>query len=338
MYFVAPTTLTDNEGNVFDYEGGQYQSKNERSSFAQGKVETDSYFLAGDKMHLDDIRGIYKIQNNVTMIAKENDVIISGNAAIYDKKNNITKVYDHPVMRLAAENDTLFVTADTLVSIDSDDASKKRLLAYSNVKIYKTDIQGVADSLAYVVADSTLQMFGSPVLWSDENQMSADSIMIIVSGGTVEQMHMRNNAFVITKDSSSNFNQIKGRSMHVQFESDQLSEVFVSGNGESIFFMYNDETGLLMGMNKIICSDIGLYFEDQILIDAKFFVSPEGDFIPPHLLKESDRQLKGFVWRGAERPNKVDLVGTTLPAPPPAHDQPNQSLEIPNKEIGLPEH
>ena len=337
MYFVAPTTLTDNEGNVFEYEGGQYHSKNKRSNFALGRVETESYFLSGDKMHLDDVRGIYKIRNNVTMIAKENDVFISGHEAVYDKKNNITKVYDQPLMKLAAENDTLYITADTLVSIDSELASNKRLLAYSNVKIYKTDIQGVTDSLAYIIADSILQMFGSPVLWSDQNQMSADSIVIVVSNSTVEQMEMRNNAFVITKDSSNNFNQIKGRDMRVQFKFDLLSEVFVSGNGESIFFMYDEEDGMLMGMNKIICSDIGLYFENQSLIDAKFFINPEGDFIPPHLLKESDKQLSGFIWRGSERPAKTDLTGGS-PIIEPVKDPPSQSLEIPNKKIDLPEH
>jgi len=40
-----------------------------------------------------------------------------------------------------------FFQADTLVSIDNKDLKKRRLLAYHNVKIFKTDMQGKADRL-----------------------------------------------------------------------------------------------------------------------------------------------------------------------------------------------
>jgi lipopolysaccharide export system protein LptA len=336
MYFVAPTTLTDNEEDVFYYEGGQYHSKNKRSNFFQGKIETESYFLAGDNMHLDDIRGVYQVSTNVTMLAKENDIIITGQEAVHTKSTGTTKVYNNPLMKLVAEKDTLYVSADTLVSIDGAESAEKRLLAYSNVKIFKNDLQGVADSLAYYVADSILFMFGSPVLWSDENQMTADSIQILVSNGTIQQMNMVNNAFVITKDSADNFNQIKGRSMAARFVSDQLSEVFVSGNGESIFFMYDEDNGNLLGMNKIICSDIGLYFEDQKLTNASFLVNPEGDFIPPHLLNASDKQLSGFVWRADERPVKEDLTALSEIRTPV--EQERQPIIIPDKKIRPPDH
>ena len=336
MNFVAPTTLTDTEENVFFYEGGIYQSQNKRSNFIQGKVETESYFLAGDKMRLDDVRGVYRVSTNVTMVSKESDVIITGEEALYTKSNETTKVYNKALMKLVAEKDTLYVSADTLISIDNALDSEKRLLAYSNVKIFKKDLQGITDSLAYNVADSILHMYGSPVLWSDENQMTADSIQILVSNSTIEQMDMKNNAFVITKDSSDNYNQIKGRAMSASFDADQLSEVFVSGNGESLFFMYDEETGLLIGVNKIVCSDIGLYFENQVLTNASFLIDPEGSFIPPHMLKDSDKQLRGFVWRGEERPEKEDLTGAH--SGPARKEQPIQPLVIPDKKIKLPEH
>lgn len=308
IYFVAQTTLTDNDDNVFVYEGGKYNSKQKRSDFDLGRVETEDFFIAGDNMRLDDVSGIYSLKTNVTMYGKENSIIITGNGAIHDRKKDITKVFDSPLMRMVAENDTLFVSADTLVSMDSPLASEKRLLAYSNVKIFKNDIQGVTDSLVYVVADSVLQMFGAPVLWSDGNQMSADSVSILVRNSTLEKMDMQNNAFVITKDSVDNFNQIKGRNLTASFKDDELSQVYVSGNGESVFFQYSEESGELMGMNTILCSDIGLYFKDQKLTNASFLGNPEGRFIPPHVLKDEDKQLSGFSWREQERPDKASVV------------------------------
>ena len=331
IYFVAPTSLTDNENNVFQYEGGKYNSKQKQSDFALGRVETEDYFIAGDNMRLDDVSGIYAVSQNVTMYGKENKVIITGHGAIHDRRKNITKIFDSPLMKMVAENDTLFVSADTLVSMDSPVASRKRLLAYSNVKIYKRDIQGVADSLVYKVADSTLFMYGAPVLWSDGNQMSADSVSMLVSNSALDKMDMNNNAFVITKDSSDNFNQIKGRNLTARFKNQELSEVFVSGNGESIFFMYSEDSGELMGMNKILCSDIGLYFENQTLTDASFLGNPEGSFIPPLVLTPEDQQLSGFVWREKERPDKESVVAGSPQAVLP--DRPPGELSIPNNSL-----
>jgi hypothetical protein len=72
--------------------------------------------------------------------------------------------------------------------------------------------------------------------------------------------------------------------------------------------MYDEVTNVLMGMNKIICSDITLIFEDKILKDASFLVNPEGDFIPPHELKATDKTLKGFIWHGELRPERADFI------------------------------
>ena len=45
--------------------------------------------------------------------------------------------------------DTLFLSADTLINIEDSIPQKERLLAFHNVRIYKTDLQGIADSLSY---------------------------------------------------------------------------------------------------------------------------------------------------------------------------------------------
>lgn len=316
VYFVAPTKLTDVDGDVFHHEGGQYNSKQKRSKYDIGTVETTDYFLKGKSMHLDDIRGIYNISGNVLMVSKSDDIFITGQRSIYYKKSSITKVFDNALMRMVINQDTLYLKADTLISIDSKVRSEKRLLGYNNVRVFKSNLQAATDSLVYSVADSTMNFYGNPVLWTDGNQLTADSVNMIISNEAIDVLNMNNNAFVITQDSSKNYNQIKGRDMIAKFEGNELSKVNVYGNGESIFYMYDEVTNVMMGMNKIICSDITLIFENRILKDASFLVNPEGDFIPPHELKETDKTLKGFVWHGDLRPELIDFdrpfIGDTI--------------------------
>ncbi len=308
VYFVAPTVLTDTDGDVFHHQGGQYNSKQKKSDYVLGQVDTEDYFLKGNDLRLDEIRGLYYISGDVLMVAKTNDIFITGQQSIYNKKTSTTIIYDQALMRMVTELDTLYLTADTLVSIDNKIPGKKKLLAYGNVRIFKSNLQAVTDSLEYNVADSTMFFYGNPILWTDGNQLTADSINMVIRKKAIESLNMKNKAFVITQDSSLNYNQIKGRNMVARFTDNELRVVNVFGNGESVFFMYDEETYALLGMNKIICSDITLIFENQVLKDASFLVNPEGQFIPPHELKDPDRYLQGFAWHGELRPVLDDFV------------------------------
>lgn len=307
VYFVAPTVLTSTDGEVFYHEGGQYNSKAKRSVYTLGRVETQDYFLKGKNLRLDEAKGLYFVSGNVLMISKGDDIFITGQKSIYDKRRSITKIYDNALLRMMVNEDTLYLKADTLISIDSRQRSEKRLLAYHNVRVFKSNIQSVADSLAYGVADSTMYFFGDPVLWTAGNQLTADSINMVIKNKAIDLLNMNEKAFVITSDSIGNHNQIKGRDMVARFKNNELGVVDVYGNGESIFFMFDQQTNQFMGMNKIICSDITLKFENRTLKDASFRVKPEGDFIPPHELKEDDKTLKGFKWHEDIRPKLIDF-------------------------------
>lgn len=312
VYFVAPTEITDVDGNIFNYTEGIYETKLKSSDLFKGIAETESYFMKGNKMNLDDIRGIYTVTGNVYMLSKDENIIITGQKAIMNKTTSTTKIFNKPLLKMVDEGDTLYMTADTLVSIDSEENVNKRLLAYSNVKIFKKDLSGVCDSIAYFQSDSTMTLYNDPVLWTGENQMSGDTIDIIIQNKGLHRMDLYPKAFVVSADSADYYNQIKGRSMVAWFRNEDLDIVNVYGNGESIFFMRDEKTRNLVGMNTIICSDITLKFENRVLTDASFLVNPEGKFIPPHELKNEDTKLNAFEWRGEDKPSKQEVLANEL--------------------------
>jgi lipopolysaccharide export system protein LptA len=267
------------------------------------------------------------------MLAKEDDIIITGQNSIYDRKNSITTVYDNAMMKMVTEGDTLYLRADTLVSIDSSKPSEKRLLAYNNVRIFKSNLQATADSIAYSVADSVMYFYTNPVMWTSGNQLTADSINMVIHNRSIDTLNLKGQAFVITQDSSKNFNQIKGREMIAKFAESDLKQVNVYGNGESIFYMYDEITYDLVGMNNILCSNITLIFENRTLKDAAFLVNPEGKFIPPHELTEEDKTLRGFQWLSDRRPALSEFVGIqkTTELPPTTPDNQQINLELKKK-------
>lgn len=308
IYFRDTTELTNVEGEVFTYESGTYNTIEESSVFYKGFIESPSYYLYGNRLHFDDANKVYSAEKNVKIVAKGNDIVILGEEAKYNEKEGVIRVYNDALLKVLSGTDTLYLSADTLVSIDSEIIEDKRLLAYHNVKIFKTDIQGLADSLSYFQADSVLTFYNDPILWTQDNQMSADSIDLIIKNNTISKLHMVNNSFIITKDSLFNYNQIKGRTVDAIFVENQLTTVYVQGNGESIFFMLTDDNSAVLGMNKILCSDMTLNFVDNALYDINFYTGNEGSFIPPHELEEPETRLSGFKWLEEQKPDFEDVV------------------------------
>lgn len=321
IFFRDHTIIKDKEGGTAVYENGFYDTNKKQSSLNRGEIETQSYKLNGDKYFLNDLRKFYKAKGNVVMTSKEENLIIYGDDGDYDRKAGITKVYGNAYLaKISDDSDTLFLTADTLVSVESPDPAKKKLLAYNNVKIFKSDLQGIADSLVYVAHDSTLYFFNDPVLWTQENQMTADSIRMLITNKTIDKIYLVNNSFVVSQDSLSHFNQIKGRKMTAIFDGKAISHVDVMGNGESIYYALQElekkseekdslqTIAVLTGMNKIICSNMKINFKEGKVNNISFYVRPDASFIPPHEIREGDKKLRGFVWRKKEKPEKEDVV------------------------------
>ena len=313
IYFRTPTTVHDKDSATFVYEGGEYDTKIRRSIIQSGTGESPEYKLAGLEYKLDDIRKVYQVRGNVVLTSKKENLIIYGQAVDYYKLKGVSKVYNKAyVAKIAENNDTLFISADTLVSIENADPKKKRLLAYNNVKIFKSDMQGVADSLEYREADSTLYFYKNPILWTEGNQMTADSIRMLMKGKGIDKIYLNVNAFVISKDSLINYNQIKGRKMTAEFKDSKINKVIVEGNGESIYFALSEDDGSAMGLNKIICSNITIRFKDGKVNSFSFYKQPDANFIPPHEQKKEDLTLSGFSWKEKEKPAKSDVVKSPL--------------------------
>ncbi|HEY3404646.1 MAG TPA: OstA-like protein [Ohtaekwangia sp.] len=318
IYFVSPTTVVRSDSSTAVYEKGFYQTTTKQSDLKVSRVESPDYILEAIDNKIDDIQKKYLFSGNVVMTYKKENLIIYGQNADYYRGQGIAKVYNQAyVAKVTENNDTLFMTADTLVSIDNVDPAKKKLLAYNNVKIYKTDMQGLADSLEYRSIDSTLYFYNNPVLWSEGNQMTADSIRMLIKNNTIDRVFMVSKAFVISRDTLINFNQIKGRRMTTYFRDKKINKIDVDGNGESLYFALDEKTNAAMGMNKIICSKITIRFRNGRIDNLSFYTKPDANFIPPHELNPEDMTLEGFAWKEKEKPSRNDVVKPQTPLQAP---------------------
>jgi lipopolysaccharide export system protein LptA len=309
--FVGPTRIFDSDGVLYA-ESGEYYLDSKLSNFS-GRVsmETDKYFLSADQVRYDQLQQIGKASGKVLMVSKTDNIRIHGAEARYNKFTGITLVYGSPYMETPMDNDTLFLGADTLISIERKAENFRLLIAYYRVKLFKQDMQGLADSLVYRFTDSTIHFYRNPVLWSKSNQLTSDSLYVQMANQTIDKMYMTDRALMISEDTLGYYNQLAGRKMIAHFDSGKIDFVEVHGNGESIYHALKEDT-VLMGLNKVQCSDMRIQFYQNELQAITFYVQPDAVFIPPKEIEPDETKLKGFDWKIQLRPRKEDItdVGT----------------------------
>ncbi len=307
-YFKGPTKIAKKDGTILNAYKGKYITRIEKSEIEKGVIESGDQELEGDVLDFDDLKKFYTSTGNVKLTSEKDRVIILGDFGKYWAQDSIIKIYGNAVMKKAFNNDTLYLSADTLVSIDHPDPAKKRLLAYNNVKMYHNEMQGKADSLAYHQADSIIYFYDDPIIWNDGSQIVADSINMIIKNDQIDRMNLTQNSFVISLDSLLiRHNQIKGRDMIAYFRENEINKVDVFGNAESIYFVAENDS-ILFGMNKILCSDMSILFKNGEVNSINTYVNPDATLFPPHEMKEPDTRLKGYRWREDEKPTKEEVI------------------------------
>ncbi len=299
-WFYGPTKIISDSVSIF-CERGWYNLKKDISKFSvHAFMQTHEHSVRGDTLFYDKHRGYGTADGNVEMLDTVQKVVLYGNKAVYWEKPERSMITDSALfVQYSAEGDSLYLHADTLRSF-TDTAGYRMLTAFFGVRIYSKDMQGACDSLSYSFADSVIRMFGSPVLWSGENQMTAKTIYLFTRGRNIDHFEMITDAMIISRYDSVHFNQIKGKNMTGYFRDNHLYRIDVNGNGQSIY--YPDDQGEIIGYNKVECSNIIIWVKDNKIRKIVMLKQPSGTLDPPPQTFTEDQKLKGFIWLDARRP------------------------------------
>ncbi|HXP50074.1 MAG TPA: hypothetical protein VN922_08980, partial [Bacteroidia bacterium] len=283
--------------------------------------------LSGDSLYYDKKKDFGVVTNNVSLTDSIDNIVIKGEYAVYTGADRTIMVTRHALMDQLFEKDTLHLHGDTLFGYnismtDSNKAAKtpKLLLAYHHVKFYKKDMQGKCDSLSYDEKDSTMRMFYKPVVWANENQMTADTVRLLMAHKKLDVLDMRHNSFIISRDTlaskedSLQFNQIKGRNMKGYFVKNKIHKVKVIGNAQTIYYVYSDNNKTIVGANRADCSNMLIYIDSNKVKSITYLDKPDATMFPKKDIKPSEFLLGNFSWRIKERPmRKEDIFKVDLP-------------------------
>ena len=353
-YFYGPTDIIS-DSNLIYCEYGWYDTKNDlarvsKNSYIQNKEKK----LKGDSIFYDKAKGFGEAFSHVSVLDSTAKVLITGEYANYYEKRDSAFVTDKALMTKYGGGDTLFLHADTLkiytltdtlwlepvTMLDSllDDSletnlsqemvledtvdsftidTAKIITAYYHVQAFKIDLQMRCDSLVYSTKDSVIQMYNSPVIWSDDQQVTADYIKILTEDNSPTEMYLDKNAFIILKEDSLHFNQIEGVNMQAYFEDNTLSRLRIENQAKSIFFPREEPTaeqerdslkGDLIGANFTESRRMTIWFDDNQPSKITLYSNPKGVLEPLEYKPVEQQRLEGFVWKDAIRPKTLSDI------------------------------
>ena len=315
VYFTIPktaetkglTNLVSKDGNTLDAQNGSfYDTEGKKFRFFDGVVESETSRIKAKELYYSELEDYYEGKEDVSVLNKERQIEVFGDVGEYWEERKYSQVYGNALVRRYFEKDTLYMASDSLISQDGEADSMKYLLAFRAVKIVKTDLSGVADSLVYNYSDSSIQLFKDPVMWNQKSQITADSMVFYIANEELDRVFMKDKVFVITQDTLMNFNQMKGRTMVGYFEEGQMDKIDIDGNGESLYFALQADT-ISQGVNKTLSANIKLRFKNGAIQRVTYGIKPDGKFTPFQLINEQNSRLEGFTWRLEEKPDMDDI-------------------------------
>ncbi|TSA27527.1 MAG: organic solvent tolerance protein OstA [Bacteroidetes bacterium] len=311
-YFYGPTTIVskDKVDSIYCIDGW-YDTRKDISRFRYGaEIYHQAQLLTGDTVYYERLNGFGQVYNNAMILDTVQHIALTGNYGEMKRKRGIGFMTRRATGILIEKNDSLFMHGDTIKAYfdpEEDQQKIRAMLAFYNVRFFRKDLQGACDSLVYHRSDSTIFMYHDPVIWSGKNQLTADTITLTIRNGELDTMVMYKSAFIISRDDTAKYNQIKGKDMIAYFLKNELYKIKVTGNSETIYFA-REEDQTLIGINRLYASDMLIFVDDNDIHTITYIEKPTGTLYPENEISPYDLLLKNFKWREDQRPKMKEEI------------------------------
>ncbi|HET9824295.1 MAG TPA: OstA-like protein [Chitinophagaceae bacterium] len=351
--FIAKTFIRDSANRTIVTREGYYDTRNRKAEFGSRPIiEDGARRYTGDKISTNDSTHMSQIIGNAVIIDTAQGTTIIGGVIIANNSTESFLAFNKPLMIVKQEKDSIYITADTLFSARLSDlygvkdstikdsaqkdsmtmvkkADTKQTLkktdtkqkdstdryfeAFYHVRIFSDSVQSVCDSMFYSFKDSVFRLFKDPVVWSKENQVTGDTILLFTKNKKADRIKVFENSLLVSKVQADFFNQVKSARMDGYLTDGSLDSVRARGFAECIYYIQNEDSSFT-GINQSTSDIIDIYFgqdstgKERELQKVVFRSAVKGTLWPMHAKTPEELRLRNFKWFADRRPKtKYDL-------------------------------
>lgn len=360
---VSVSTIINKDATITTYQGTYNTDTELAELYKRSKVVASTgTTLEGDTLFYDRAIGIGEAFGNMEIVDTAHCVILNGDYGYYNEITDSAFATGHALAREYSQGDTLYMHGKYLYSFSVTDSisvpedtikgtqaytiidTTHVMVAHPRVRFYRTDMQGICDSMRFQEKDSTMYMFHHPVVWSDERQIFGNIIEVKLNDSTIERATLPDFAFTAERVEENFFDQLAGKEMIAYFENSELKKLDVNGNVQAIMLpMENDST-----YNKVVnveSSFLTADFKGREIEKMKMWPQTSGTVTPLYLAKKSLFYLPQFKWYAEMRPLSPADVFVVPPMmeelmsdiPPSSFVPPRRKIVVDGKLTDAPE-
>lgn len=307
---LGPSDIVSDENHIYS-ERGFYDTLNEFAELLDRSVLTNQgKKLTGDSLFYDRARSFGEAFMNVVMNDTINRNMLTGDYCWYDEREGSAMATDRAVAIDYSQGDSLYIHGDTLRLYTFDmntDSVYRKVHAYHRVRMFRTDVQAVCDSLVFNSQDSCIVMYTDPVLWNGPQQLLGEEIRIYMNDSTIDWVHIINQALSVEMKDSIHFNQVNGKEMKAYFIDGDIRRVEVIANVLLIYYPEEDD-GTMIGMNSSETSLLNIYLNNRKLEHMVMSPKSNGTLYPMDQIPGDKMRLPAFLWLDYIRPVDKDDI------------------------------
>ena len=308
---ISPTEIIYEEETDIHTSRGWYNTQTEHSMLLDRSVvhHIDGRMMTGDTIYYDKQIGFGEVLGDMLMSDSTQKATLTGQYGQMWEENSRGYATDSALMVDWSDSAHLaYIHADTLFTEELHyedsarmDSTYRRVRAYFGVRVYRDDMQMTCDSMVYLTSDSTMHLYRDPVSWSDNQQISADSIVAFIVNGSIEHAVGNGNALCVMQDTLEYFNQMSGKIVTVYLKDGEMTHIDTDGNALTVYYAKEND-GSMVGVNTTASSFIRMYIVDQKMHHMRFTKETIGVLYPIDQVPAGSDRLANFFWAEDKRP------------------------------------
>ena len=309
---VGPSDIRSNRNHIYSTLGRYFTATDQAHLLNRSVLTNDDKRLIGDSIYYDRISGFGEAFDRVEMDEFGGKTRLTGDYIYYNELADSAYATRRAIAIDYSQGDSMFIHGDTLrllTRFPDTDSVYRIVQAYRKVRIYRDDVQAVCDSLEFNSLDSCMTMYFDPVIWNGPQQVLGEVVRVYLNDSTVEWAHVENQALIVERVDTNQFNQISGREVKAYFVGGNIERTDVEGNVKVVYYYTEEGDSVAFGMNTTECTYLTAYMKDRQVDKLYIKEQSNGVFYPILQVPTGKDRLSNFAWLNKLRPlSKEDIL------------------------------
>lgn len=307
----GPSTIDDGGCHIYTEMGYVNSKNNNLTLLNRSEMSNNGKKLIGDSIVWNSVDSIGEAFGNVFYSDMLNNNAMTGNYCYYNDRMGYTLGTDSAcILDYSQGADTMYMHGDSIKMFTyniNTDSAYRTMHAYNHVRMYRSDMQGVCDSLVYLTSDSMMIMYNDPIVWAGSQQLLGEEIQVFMNDSTIDSIYVLRQTFSCERLDSLHYNQVAGQEMHSYMENGELKMTHVIGNVIVNYFPLDDDS-LMVAMNHIESTEMKMFMGENRRMRKIWMPAATGTFYPIPMIPGNVRFLENFQWFDYVRPqNPQDI-------------------------------